>query len=77
MSDDNNSDANRVIKFPQSRVAGTSRNRPINELGLTERAKAVDQGGQGTHGHWCSQCRGVWYGRPGEVECPVCKNRHG
>jgi uncharacterized Zn finger protein (UPF0148 family) len=28
-------------------------------------------------GHWCSRCRGVWFGYALEVECPRCGNRHG
>lgn len=73
MPDDNG----RVIRFPQSRVPGTNKTRPINELGLTKHAQALDPTGRGSHGHWCSYCRGIWYGRPGEVECPICGNRHG
>jgi hypothetical protein len=23
-------------------------------------------------GHWCSRCRGIWYGYLLEVACPVC-----
>lgn len=73
MPDDNN----RVIKFPHSRVPVGSTSRAIKELGLTKRAAALDPEGRGAHGHWCSHCRGIWYGRAGEVECPVCGNRHG
>jgi hypothetical protein len=31
---------------------------------------------QGT-GHWCSRCRGIWFGYLLEVTCPKCGNRHG
>lgn len=67
----------RVIRFPQSRVAVGSKCGSVTDLGLTERAKSLDASGRGAHGHWCSRCRGIWYGSPGEVECPVCGNRHG
>ena len=67
----------RIVRFPQSRVPGKNKRHPIKELGLTPLARQVDPDGKGTHGHWCSRCRGVWYGRPGEAECPVCGNRHG
>lgn len=70
-------DTNRVIRFPQSRVSVGSTCRPTRELGLTEQARSLDPDGRGAHGHWCSHCRGIWYGRAGEVECPVCGNRHG
>ena len=70
-------DDDRILRFPQSRVPGKSKNRPVKELGLTPLASRMDPTGRGTHGHWCRYCRGVWYGRAGEVECPVCGNRHG
>ena len=70
-------DKTRVIRFPQSRVSGSSKHKPIVDLGLSDRARQIDSSGRGAHGHWCSHCRGVWFGRAGEVECPVCGNRHG
>ncbi|SMF30881.1 hypothetical protein SAMN06265365_13730 [Tistlia consotensis] len=70
-------DPPRVIRFPQSRVPGRSRSRPVKELGVTPLARQIDPTDRGLRGHWCSRCWGVWYGRAGEVECPVCGNRHG
>lgn len=70
-------DPNRIIRFPQSRVPGTSKNRGFEDLGLSDRAKSIDSTGRGTHGHWCSYCAGIWFGQAGEVECPRCGNRHG
>lgn len=66
-----------IIRFPQSRVAGSGRLRPIRDLGMTPLARQIDPTGNGCSGHWCSFCKGVWFGRTGETECPVCGNRHG
>lgn len=67
----------KVIRFPQSRVPGRSRNQPIKELGATELARAIDPEGKQLKGHWCSRCQGIWYGLGQEVACPACGNRHG
>ena len=64
-----------VVRFPQSRVA--PRGGGFQDLGLSDLAKWL--GGperQGT-GHWCSRCRGIWYGYLLEVTCPKCGGRHG
>ena len=66
-----------VVRFPQSRVPGSGRNRPVKDLGLTRLARLIDPSGRGASGHWCSRCQGVWYGCISETECPVCGNRHG
>ena len=71
------SDDNRVIKFPQSRVPGTGKSRPVKNLGRTRFAEMIDPEGRRGTGHWCSRCQGVWYGFPIETQCPVCGNRHG
>lgn len=70
-------ESDRVVRFPQSRLPGRSKNRDVKNLGMTALARAVDPAGRGTRGHWCKRCQGVWYGQAGEVECPVCGNRHG
>lgn len=65
-----------VLRFPQSRVRISGSNEPVRELGssaLVKRLGAVEQ----ATGHWCSHCRGIWYGYLLEVACPVCGNRHG
>jgi len=66
-----------ILCFPQSRVPGKSKNRQIKDLGLSPLAKQLAASGTAPHGHWCSRCKGIWYGRGGEVQCPVCANRHG
>ncbi|MEM7652898.1 MAG: hypothetical protein AAF220_06945 [Pseudomonadota bacterium] len=75
--DDGSSEETTVIRFPQSRVPGANAKTPVKELGRTERSKALDPTGRASRGHWCSRCKGVWYGHGLEVECPVCGNRHG
>ncbi|GAB5468379.1 MAG: hypothetical protein Kilf2KO_14090 [Rhodospirillales bacterium] len=67
----------RVIRFPQSRVAGSGKGRPVKELGLSPLARRIDPSGKGARAHWCSRCQGVWYGCAGEAACPVCANRQG
>ena len=67
----------RVIRFPQSRVPGSGKRRPVKDLGLTKLARLIDPTGRGASGHWCSRCEGVWYGYVSETECPVCGNRQG
>ena len=64
-----------IVRFPQSRVA--PRGGSFQDLGLSDLAKWL--GGperQGT-GHWCSRCRGIWYGYLLKVTCPKCGGRHG
>ena len=70
-------DSDRVVRFPQSRVPGSNKNRPIKDLGLTPLARQLDASGSKACGHWCSRCQGIWYGYFLEAECPVCGNRHG
>jgi len=66
-----------VLRFPQSRVAGKNKTQPIKNLGLSPLAKQLGANGTAPYGHWCSRCKGIWFGRAGEVECPVCANRQG
>lgn len=64
-----------ILRFPQSRVSGANKTRDIKRLGRTALTEKL--GVASSHGHWCSVCKGIWFGRAGEVECPVCSNRHG
>lgn len=66
-----------VIRFPQSRVLPSSQAEPTRYLGLGAMAKAIGAPGHQATGHWCSRCKGIWYGYLLEVACPVCGNRHG
>lgn len=65
-----------VIRFPQSRVRPPGSAEPIRELGPSPLLKSLGNAEQAT-GHWCSHCRGIWFGYLLEVACPVCGNRHG
>lgn len=47
------------------------------DLGITPLAKQLGLTPEQTNGHWCSRCRGIWFGYTLEAECPVCGNRHG
>jgi hypothetical protein len=71
------SKATGVIRFPQSRVAPARSPEPIKQLGLGHMASVIGVPERQATGHWCSQCRGIWYGYLLEVACPVCGNRHG
>lgn len=70
-SDDN------LLRFPQSRVRGPGARRPVKVIGMTKLAESINPSGNGAMGHWCSRCKGVWFGCGGETECPACGNRHG
>ena len=80
MAEDNGSPpppAASVVRFPQSRVPPRGSDGGFTDLGQSDLAKYL--GGpdrQGT-GHWCSRCRGIWYGYLLEVTCPKCGGRHG
>lgn len=50
---------------------------PIRELGTTLLARQLGLADEQVNGHWCSRCRGIWYGCTLEVQCPVCGNRKG
>ncbi len=66
-----------VVRFPQSRVrppSGVTPYKDLGDSGMT--AKYGTPKEQGT-GHWCSRCKGIWFGYLLEVECPACGNRDG
>jgi hypothetical protein len=64
-----------IVRFPQSRVrpAGTL----FLDLGPSTLAKRFGEPREQKTGHWCSRCRGIWYGYLLEVTCPVCGSRQG
>ncbi len=66
-----------VIRFPQSRVSPPGANRPARYLGLGAMAGVIGVPERQATGHWCSRCRGIWFGYLLEVACPACGNRHG
>ena len=66
-----------ILRFPQSRVSPPGSNAPFKELGLSTLSAKLGLPDRQATGHWCSRCRGIWYGFLLEVTCPVCGNRHG
>lgn len=69
-------EAGRIVRFPQSRVTPAAA-APGRVLGFGAMAATLGIPRHQTTGHWCSRCRGIWYGYLLEVACPVCGNRHG
>ena len=66
-----------IVRFPQSRVRPVGSAKRFKELGTGRFAEVIGSPERQSTGHWCSYCRGIWYGYPLEVTCPVCGNRHG
>jgi hypothetical protein len=66
-----------IVRFPHSRVRPSSGVIAFKELGTSKLAAQFGAPERQATGHWCSRCRGVWYGYLLEVSCPVCGNRHG
>ncbi len=68
-------DEKKLVPFPFSR-SGLSRTREApRNLGLTEMSAKAERSGRGAKGHWCSNCKGIWYSYFLECECPVCGRR--
>ncbi|MGQ0671567.1 MAG: hypothetical protein ACT4N2_01625 [Hyphomicrobium sp.] len=82
-SDEDNDDGGRigapapVVRFPYSRIAPPGTSEPPKDLGLGTFAQLLGAPREQATGHWCSRCKGIWYGYLLEVTCPVCGNRHG
>lgn len=66
-----------IVRFPHSRVSPAGANTPFKELGMSMLSRELGLPLRQATGHWCSRCRGIWYGYLLEVTCPVCGNRHG
>ena len=69
--------ADAVVRFPQSRVRPAGGAEAARQLGPSLLAMTLGAPAEQATGHWCSNCRGIWYGYLLEVTCPVCGNRHG
>jgi hypothetical protein len=65
-----------AIRFPQSRVAPRA-SEGFNDLGSSDLARTLGAPSRQGTGHWCSYCRGIWYGYLLEVTCPKCGRRNG
>lgn len=66
-----------LIRFPASRIRPKGSVSKFKELGYSKLCARMGMIQPNLKGHWCSRCKGIWYGFVGEVECPVCGNRHG
>jgi hypothetical protein len=71
-------DGANVLAFPQSRVTPPrSAPKPFKDLGTSKMCQALGMPKEQTTGHWCSNCKGIWFGYLLEVECPICNSRDG
>ena len=66
-----------VIAFPHSRVSPAPAGGGYKELGMGKMAETLGAAVEQQSGHWCSRCKGIWFGFLLEVECPKCGNRQG
>jgi hypothetical protein len=66
-----------VVQFPHSRVRPPGGPEPYKDLGIGRMAELLGVAQEQTTGHWCRNCKGIWFGYLLEVECPVCGNRNG
>jgi hypothetical protein len=66
-----------VTPFPFSRTIPPGTLGGFKDLGITPLAKQLGLAPDQTNGHWCSRCRGIWFGYTLETQCPICGNRNG
>ena len=66
-----------IVSFPQSRVRPPGGIAPYKEIGIGHLARTLGITNEQLSGHWCSRCKGIWFGYLLEVECPACGNRSG
>lgn len=76
--DDSERDAGAdIVRFPVSRTTPPGSSGGFTDLGVGKMARHLGMREGQMTGHWCSRCRGIWFGYAFEVECPQCGNRHG
>lgn len=63
------------LRFPQARTRPPQS--AYAKLGFGALGQQIGLPDRQATGHWCSRCRGIWFGYPLEAACPVCGNRHG
>jgi len=73
--DDKTGGAKNVVPFPFSRSGVAKTRDRARNLGLAKLSAKAKQSGRGAKGHWCRNCKGIWYTYFFEVECPVCGKR--
>jgi hypothetical protein len=74
---DERTNSKKVVRFPISRKPPKTTPGGFKDLGTGAMARHLNMRESAMTGHWCSHCRGVWFGYALEVECPRCGNRHG
>lgn len=74
---DQSDDGAAIVAFPFSRVRPRGSLGPAKDLGFGKMAQTLGVPREQMSGHWCSRCKGIWFGYLLEVECPVCGNRNG
>jgi len=67
--------AEKVVPFPFSRSGLARTQTPARNLGMTELSVRANPSGRGAKGHWCANCKGIWYSSLPECQCPVCGRR--
>jgi hypothetical protein len=83
MPDPRDEDAKRKVEsstvtpFPSSRTTPPGTPGGFKDLGITPLAMQLGLAPEQTNGHWCSRCRGIWFGYTLETQCPVCGSRNG
>lgn len=76
-NDDDTEKTAAILRFPLPRRAPSPSASGFRDLGIGALARHLGMRKGQMTGHWCSRCRGVWFGYALEVECPRCGNRHG
>jgi len=77
MTDKEDEAAGKVLSFPHSRVPPGGAAAEYKDLGMGKMANSFGAAREQQSGHWCSRCKGIWFGFLLEVECPKCGNRQG
>ncbi len=77
MTNDRDERPGNSVQFPASRASPARTPGGFVELGITPLATLLGLQEWQLNGHWCSRCRGIWYGYTLEAQCPRCGNRHG
>ena len=75
--DESDGGAERILRFPLSRARPPATAGGFVDLGAGAMARRLGMRESQMTGHWCSRCRGIWFGYALEVECARCGNRHG
>jgi hypothetical protein len=77
-SNDDSDGPGRRAKVVIFRARAPRRNAPgYANLGSSDLARTLGAPARQGTGHWCSHCRGIWFGYPLEVACPRCGSRQG